>query len=120
MATLTPAFIPFPILDIIYYFLLNNKRTYQNFTNNFNIFLTQFLFYFNTILIQKILIFDFLISESLEKYWILFLGFKNVKNEKPLIFQHSLVFNIGGDTRIRTGDQSFADSCLSHLAMSPF
>ena len=25
----------------------------------------------------------------------------------------------GGDTRIRTGDQSFAGSCLSHLAMSP-
>ena len=31
-----------------------------------------------------------------------------------------LFFSIGGDTRIRTGDQSFADSCLSHLAMSPY
>ena len=27
--------------------------------------------------------------------------------------------NFGGATRIRTGDQSFAGSCLSHLAIAP-
>ena len=78
----------------IQYYLLYNKRIYQKFTNNFNTFLTQFLFYFNIILIQKILIFDFLISESLENTEFLFLGFKNVKNEKTLIFQHFLVFSM--------------------------
>ena len=78
----------------IQYFLQKNKRTYRNFTNNFNTFLTQFLFYFNTILIQKILISDFLISESLENTGFLFLVVKNVKNEKILIFQRFLVFSL--------------------------
>ena len=40
---------------------------------------------------------------------------KTMENNKIPLF-----FSIGGDTRIRTGDQSFADSCLSHLAMSPY
>ena len=30
-----------------------------------------------------------------------------------LIYQRFIDFFIGGDTRIRTGDQSFADSCLT-------
>ncbi len=40
--------------------------------------------------------------------------YKNTqKSEKTLIYQHFFAFFYGGDTRIRTGDQSFADSCLT-------
>ena len=42
---------------------------------------------------------------------------------KTAAFDHSAISRnsskCGGATRIRTGDQSFAGSCLSHLAMAP-
>ena len=37
----------------------------------------------------------------------------NVKRDKTLMNQCFISFFFGGDTRIRTGDQSFADSCLT-------
>ncbi len=36
-----------------------------------------------------------------------------------IISKQNLNLAYGGGTRIRTGDQSFAGSCLSHLAMPP-
>ena len=87
------------MLYTIQYFLLKNKRTFQNFTNNFNTFLTQFLFYFNTILIQKILIFDFLISESLENTGFLFLAFKSIKKRENIDISTFSRFFYGGDSQ---------------------
>ena len=86
------------MLYSIQFSLLNNKRTYQNFTNNFNTFLTQFLFHFNTILTQKVLIFDFSVSESLENTGFLFLVFKCKKRENIDISTFSRFFS-GGEFR---------------------
>ena len=71
----------FPMTFTIQYLHTYFKRTKQIFLKNFNTFLT-----------QKVLIFDFLISETLENTGFLFLDFKSTKNEKTLIFQRFLVF----------------------------
>ncbi len=44
---------------------------------------------------------------------------KKTKKPSQKRTEHKLFVNTGGGTQSRTGDDDFADRCLSHLAMPP-